>query len=110
MRKSPCGITLPWRSRLIVPEKVRFPEYSRLHGQTSRSDRSLLNLLRDANLCRAKNTPALFFLHEQHGPQILALPFLLQRNIRIPSEGSFAVSLRFADLAHGAHHGGMVEV
>src|SRR5260370_17265984 len=76
----------------------------------SRSDRTLLSLLGDADLCSAKNPPALFFLNEDHDPQILSLPFFLQRNIRIASEGSFAVTLRFADLAHGAHNRGMVKV
>src|SRR5882762_11289562 len=64
----------------------------------------------DADLCCAKNTPALFFLHEEHGSQVLSLPFSLQRNTRVSSKGNFAASLCFADLAHGAHHGGMMEV
>src|SRR6266478_7649265 len=70
----------------------------------------LLNLWCDADLCRAKNTPALFVLHEEHGPQILSLPFSLQGDTRVSSKGNVAVSIRFADLAHEAYHGGMMEV
>src|SRR6266478_5595664 len=70
----------------------------------------LLNLWCDADLCRAKNTPALFVLHEEHGPQILSLPFSLQGDTRVSIKGNVAVSIRFADLAHEAYHGGMMEV
>src|SRR5713226_10292971 len=68
------------------------------------------SLLSDANLRRAQNPAALFFLHEDHGPQVLALPFFLKRYTRFSREGRFAISLGLADLVHGAHHRGVVKV
>src|SRR6266849_1597793 len=94
----------------MVPEKLRFPELKRVQSQISKSGRSLLNLKRYVNLGRAKNPPALFFLHEEYGSEVLALPFFLQRNTCVSSERNFAVSLCFANLSHGSHNGGMVEV
>jgi len=52
-----------------------------------------------------------FFLHEEHGSQVLSLPFSRQRNTRVSSKGSFAASLGFAEScawsAPRRHDGGL---
>src|SRR5260370_20384372 len=88
-----------FRSPTITPRKNARP----ISPSDARTGRNM-------DLRRPENSPALLFFYEDSGPQILPLPFCPKRNIHVTSERALAISFRIADLAHGAHNGGVVQI
>src|SRR5882724_1947080 len=78
--------------------------------ESTAKDRTPRDLLREVNFCRPKDPPALFFLHEKYGPQVLPFPIFLEGNVCVSRKGSFAITLGLSDSPHEAHHGSMMEV